>query len=1440
MDAQRIRDLVTVTPRPTVVRLDDLRGQNREWIVQGYHLTPEVERFVAAVEAWLRQEHGGGAFLVGAYGSGKSHFLAYLSERIEAGELGPDPGPAVVPLSLVNHRASEPLEDIVAAAVGAGAGTGDRRRAWGALAERYPHGLLLLVDELSEFLRSKPTPAAFNEDVRFLQFLGEWARDNRLWILAALQEEMEHTGRLESAVYRKIKDRYPLRLVLEPSHVEHLVADHLLQRGPGFDEAVDRLTGDLGRALPEGSIALDAVRRLYPIHPVTLELLEEVRDIFSQTRGAVDLVITRLLGDPARGIEPFLDRPWGELLTPDVIVDHFEDLFELQPELLPLAQRLLPHYRRTMEELFPKPARRRLAWRVLKLLILAHLSPRRDGLDAGQATAWLALAATTVAPERNLAIVEGVLSTLAAEGRHVVRRDGRYRLDLAGEGAQALDRLLPRELAELEGATEAAVWETLAGCLAGEAFNPLALPRDRWQLHTLRWHFHERTVAVFFGDAEPPKPPVPLALCIRPPWGEAGPVSGAVTALPRTLELDPGLLELAAMLRLERRAGPAALKTLLAQRIAARRQRLIDAIHGAYLESILVDAEGARHTPPRPAVREPHGRWLDQLGLWLLRRRYPSFERIAPTAGPLPREAYRRFVEHAESRGLEAESDDERITVIREGYLIPMGLMRREGWYAVPEPKLDRNELVRLVRPLLESRPSPRTVAAHLADSVFGLVPDQVELLLVFLVLLGEIDVKKGRRSYRELYHTLPLPTAYDTVMPAQALPPAQLRALEELCRGLGVRRPRRWSALELGSVLERIRARAREDRGALEPTAAALEREEEGSAIAERIRAHLSVWSALESDDAPARTLERFLAAAGSPARLLAERAELLELPGRLGRFLERRRRLARLLAHPHLDASWDEAVAARLAAVGPPPPADRLDELARWIQEAESAYEAYALAYRERHQRYWEALEDHAVWRWQPPAVARSRHLGLGGALEALERARKAAAGLRCRGLVDPELGPRCACGFDGTAAPIEEALEAFDGARRTILSTVEGFFAQDRVREAVRRWSTDGIELDDTTVAYLEGRCRVPEIGDVTLFDRHLAGAELVTAVPVAELFEGLLDRPMEPGDLLEALRRRLDALGGERIRLTGGATEGAAGREAFDAIARWAVARCLESGEPLPAGLAGALPAGAVEWIEPASAAPRALQRLGELGLGAAVEERIAAWIAEGAITVPEGPLDPLVAAAREVARPATAGSPSERAVLARTLYLAHPRLSRVAPGPWRERLRTLAEAPLDVALPELTAVLGERLDRQWLVVDCLGLPLLPALRPVLEEALAPWRLGEESFAAVEPETTTARYWSRLAEAGLDHPLLKTNAVDRLLHQRRLDLAELERLAAAELRIALGRLVPKLDPDRRVLVFADHGFRLDPRGARFVHGGSSVLECIVPVLDFAPRG
>jgi hypothetical protein len=149
--------------------------------------------------------------------------------------------PDVVTISLLNYKADLALERIVESELELNETNGDRRAVWQAVAKRHPRGLLLLIDALSEYLRAKPTAQSFNEDLRFLQFLGEWAQSHRLWILAELQEQIEHTGEIEYDLFRKIKDRYPLRLLLSPAHVRDLIASCILRKRPSYAAAVEAL-----------------------------------------------------------------------------------------------------------------------------------------------------------------------------------------------------------------------------------------------------------------------------------------------------------------------------------------------------------------------------------------------------------------------------------------------------------------------------------------------------------------------------------------------------------------------------------------------------------------------------------------------------------------------------------------------------------------------------------------------------------------------------------------------------------------------------------------------------------------------------------------------------------------------------------------------------------------------------------------------------------------------------------------------------------------------------------------------------------------------------------------------------------------------------------------------------------------------------------------------
>jgi hypothetical protein len=184
-------------------------------------------------------------------------------------------------------------------------------------------GIVLLMDELSEFLRSKPDPAGLNDDARMLQFLGERAQNNPLWILAAVQESVERTGDIAQSTIRKIKDRYPVRLHLSTVHIRGLIEKRLTIKKDRAEERLPIIYKRLSGRFAGFTRDYAMFRAVYPVHPDTLSLLEGLSDLFSQHRGIVDFVHSRVAGDPSRAIEGILAKSCLELLAPDAIYEHF-------------------------------------------------------------------------------------------------------------------------------------------------------------------------------------------------------------------------------------------------------------------------------------------------------------------------------------------------------------------------------------------------------------------------------------------------------------------------------------------------------------------------------------------------------------------------------------------------------------------------------------------------------------------------------------------------------------------------------------------------------------------------------------------------------------------------------------------------------------------------------------------------------------------------------------------------------------------------------------------------------------------------------------------------------------------------------------------------------------------------------------------------------------
>jgi len=243
------------------------------------------------------------------------------------------------------------------------------------LSQHQFSGLVILLDELSEFLKSKSTNAQLNEDARFLQFIGERTLSQPIWIIGALQEAIEKTGDIQKSVFDKIKDRYRTRLELSTRHIRELIDRRLVLKKKNATQAIKEAFTILKSSFNNIRITEDIFLQIYPVHPECLELLDLSEGLFSQRRGVVDFIHFQLKGDPLRHIDGMLSADYLELLTPDKIFDHFYVQIKENPQTSQFYTIFRDHFRKRIPEIFEAENDANCALKAIKILILLEILP---------------------------------------------------------------------------------------------------------------------------------------------------------------------------------------------------------------------------------------------------------------------------------------------------------------------------------------------------------------------------------------------------------------------------------------------------------------------------------------------------------------------------------------------------------------------------------------------------------------------------------------------------------------------------------------------------------------------------------------------------------------------------------------------------------------------------------------------------------------------------------------------------------------------------------------------------------------------------------------------------------------------------------------------------------------------------------------------------------
>ena len=345
-------DLIQFEPIESVVQLrnaDHLDAAKQ--LVSTYVISEEMaEKLISLVIPDLQFDapsDNKGLMVVGNYGTGKSHLMSVLSAVAE--------DPSTVPL--LRHTSVQKaaqriagkfkvirteigavtmsLRDILTAEIEehlakfgvnytfppASTLTNNKRAFEQMMAlfhQKYPdHGLLVVVDELLDYLRSRKDQELVL-DLNFLREVGEVCKDLRFRFIAGIQEAIFESPRVSFVAesVRRVKDRFE-QILIARNDVKFVVAERLLRKGPAQQDQIREYLLPFAKFYGNMNERMDDFARLFPVHPDYIDTFERVTAVEKrEVLKSLSIAMRKRLNDSLPPNEPGLiayDTYWNTL-----------------------------------------------------------------------------------------------------------------------------------------------------------------------------------------------------------------------------------------------------------------------------------------------------------------------------------------------------------------------------------------------------------------------------------------------------------------------------------------------------------------------------------------------------------------------------------------------------------------------------------------------------------------------------------------------------------------------------------------------------------------------------------------------------------------------------------------------------------------------------------------------------------------------------------------------------------------------------------------------------------------------------------------------------------------------------------------------------------------------------------------------------------------------
>ena len=304
-------DLIQFDPIESVVQLRDAdKSSAARTLVNTYVISEEmVERLTQLVIPQMQFDQpvdNKGLLVVGNYGTGKSHLMSVVSSLAadaslleglnHAGVRGAasqiagrfkvirtEIGATTMSLrDILVAELEEHLEKLGVEYVFPEAGTiTSHKRAFEDMMAKFgkifpEHGLLLVVDELLDYLRTRKDQELIL-DLNFLREVGEVCKDLRFRFMAGVQEAIFDSPRFAFVAdsIRRVKDRFE-QILIARNDVKFVVAERLLKKTTEQQARIRDYLMPFAKYYGGLNERMDEFVRLFPVHPDYIDTFERI------------------------------------------------------------------------------------------------------------------------------------------------------------------------------------------------------------------------------------------------------------------------------------------------------------------------------------------------------------------------------------------------------------------------------------------------------------------------------------------------------------------------------------------------------------------------------------------------------------------------------------------------------------------------------------------------------------------------------------------------------------------------------------------------------------------------------------------------------------------------------------------------------------------------------------------------------------------------------------------------------------------------------------------------------------------------------------------------------------------------------------------------------------------------------------------------------------